>query len=198
MAESPKKLLFVRHGTTGPNWQGKFIGATDVGLAGKGPEQARHLGIVLRRFSPQICFASPMTRVRQTMEFAQIGCPVQEDSRLKEIDFGAWEGMTFDDIAVRYPDMVDAWAAYEESFFFPDGERVADFIGRLTGMLDALLGRPEEIILVATHGGVIRTMICLLLGLSFKQYLLFDVQPATVAVVETFGRKGILAGLNIC
>ncbi|MCW5210022.1 histidine phosphatase family protein, partial [Desulfobulbus sp. US1] len=50
---------------------------------------------------------------------------------------------------------------------------------------------------VVTHGGVIRTMICLALGISPRNYLLFDVQPASLTVLDLFSEGGVLRGLNL-
>ena len=52
--------------------------------------------------------------------------------------------------------------------------------------------------LVVTHGGVIRALLLNLLGLTPRDYLLFAVHPATLAVVDLFEAKGVLAGLNLC
>jgi broad specificity phosphatase PhoE len=54
----------------------------------------------------------------------------------------------------------------------------------------------REVALV-THGGVIRTLICLALGLSPKQYLFFDARPGTVAVLDLYTEGAVLAGLNL-
>jgi alpha-ribazole phosphatase/probable phosphoglycerate mutase len=64
-------------------------------------------------------------------------------------------------------------------------------------MLDFFNALPEAKIGVMTHGGVIRTMICLALGLDAKNYLLFDVRPASLTVLELFDQGGVLSGLNL-
>jgi broad specificity phosphatase PhoE len=54
----------------------------------------------------------------------------------------------------------------------------------------------DDAVLVVTHGGVIRAAICQLLGLSPRQYVLFDVRPASLATIQVGDGKGVLTGLN--
>jgi len=91
---------------------------------------------------------------------------------------------------------VDAWQEYAD-FSFPGGEAVADFVQRVGEMLAVFSSSGLERIAVVTHGGVIRTMICLALGLPARHYLLFDVRPASLSVLELFDRGGVLKGLNL-
>ena len=54
----------------------------------------------------------------------------------------------------------------------------------------------SEVVLAVAHGGVIRSMICELLGLDARCYVLFEVGTASLTTIELFGDKGVLAELN--
>ncbi|MCW5211081.1 histidine phosphatase family protein, partial [Desulfobulbus sp. N3] len=122
------------------------------------------------------------------------------DERLREIDFGRWELQTFADIAAQDEELLPAWNQYLD-FTFPEGEAVAAFIQRVEAMLAVFSGMETSAgtntVAVVTHGGVIRTMICLALGISPRNYLLFDVQPASLTVLDLFSEGGVLRGLNL-
>ena len=189
-------LYLVRHAPVAAP-AGTFIGSTDLPLAGTGLEP---LSGVARRLAGVDCWwCSPMLRARQTLEkIVQADGPAvpRFDDRLREIDFGRWEEKRFAEIVARDPGPVDAWQEYAD-FSFPRGEAVADFVQRVGEMLAVFSSSGLERIAVVTHGGVIRTMICLALGLPARHYLLFDVRPASLSVLELFDRGGVLKGLNL-
>ncbi|OIP51479.1 MAG: hypothetical protein COZ12_03605 [Deltaproteobacteria bacterium CG_4_10_14_3_um_filter_60_8] len=194
-----KRLLLVRHAETGPDLAGKFIGATDVPLAGRGPEQADRLATYLTRFRPGVCFASPMRRTLQTAEAisAVTGLQILNDPDLREIDFGHWEGLDFQTIAAADPERVRLWSSQPDSFHFPGGEAVTSFQNRVANAAARLSANKTDTILAVTHGGVIRAILCHLLGLAWKQYLLFAIQPAMVTIIDLYDGGGVLSGLNL-
>ncbi|WP_339133903.1 MAG: histidine phosphatase family protein [Candidatus Electrothrix sp. GW3-4] len=193
----PTRLLLLRHGpTTAPS--GCLVGSSDVPLSGQG--LARLGNIVTDVKGGECWYCSPMLRTRQTLEHVrQLGCPVGEplyEDRLREINFGRWELQTFADIAAQDKEQLAAWNQYLD-FVFPEGEAVSAFIARVEAMLAMFSASEHNTVAVMTHGGVIRTMICLALGISPRNYLLFDVQPASLTVLELFSEGGVLRGLNL-
>ena len=191
-----KRLLLVRHGRLGANYIGRLIGATDLPLDPTGEQQAMALAGRLMRWSPQRCFCSPMQRCRQMAALAAPNLPPQTDPDLREIDFGRWETHTFAEAAAEDPSLVDRWAELSPQFGFPGGETVGDFLGRVRAAADRLVQTEAQTVLAVTHGGVIRTMICYLLGLEPRRYVAFDVPYAATVVIDLFDGKGVLAALE--
>ncbi len=193
----PTTLYLLRHGPTAAP-AASLVGSSDPPLSGRGLE--RLTGLADRLENMDQCWCSPMLRTRQTLDrVRQAGSVLPApcfDERLREIDFGRWEGRSFIEIAAADPALVKAWQEYED-FCFPQGETVSAFVSRVGEMLDLFSGSGAERIFVVTHGGVIRTMICLALGLPVRSYLLFDVQPASLAMLDLFDRGGVLKGLNL-
>ena len=115
--EFPHRLIFVRHGETAYNAENRLQGQLDIPLNPRGREQARAVGGTLRSLvgseidqleADQAFFASPLERARETMEIARdaMGLPPSRyrlDPVLKEISFGAWEGLTWREIEARDP-----------------------------------------------------------------------------------------------
>ncbi|MCI5164530.1 MAG: histidine phosphatase family protein [Candidatus Electrothrix sp. GM3_4] len=199
----PTRLFLLRHGPTSAP-PGCFAGSSDVSLSGQGLARLDNRRVQLQDVDCWYC--SPMLRTRQTLQHlrnldlkCQVGDPVY-DERLREIDFGRWELQTFADIVAKDKEQLAAWNQYLD-FVFPEGEAVSAFIQRVEVMLAIFSGMESSTgthtVAVVTHGGVIRTMICLALGISPRNYLLFDVQPASLTVLELFSEGGVLRGLNL-
>jgi broad specificity phosphatase PhoE len=169
------RLIFVRHGQTSYNFENRLQGQRDVPLDGVGREQARAIGRYLRKTtSAEIAeiedggrfWASPLQRTRETMELARQAMDLaperyRVDARLKELTFGAWEGLTWAEVAARDPVGAKTREKNKWDFVPPGGESYAMLLERVTPWLAELDG---DTFLVA-HGGVARAFLTLLAGM---------------------------------
>ncbi|MBU0480910.1 MAG: histidine phosphatase family protein [Proteobacteria bacterium] len=195
-----KKLLLVRHCATSPEFYGKFIGASEVALGPDAPEQASRLAGVIAGEKPDLVFCSPLSRARKTLELMhqdRLTGKMMIEPDLREIDFGRWEGKSFEEITEVDSELVRRWSAWSPDFTFPEGEAVKDFLKRVHRVADRLASLEKNVVLVVAHGGVIRAMICHLLRMHPQNYLLFDVKPARLTVIDMFPEGGVLSGLNL-
>ena len=193
-----QKLLLLRHGDVGEEYHDRYIGSTNVSMSEWGLQQVRTIGPWLRSQNIDRCYCSPMKRCKETAAIIleQTGVDYKIDPDLREIDFGQWEGLAFADIAQKFSDDVKRWSDFDMDFAFPGGERIGDCVGRIVGIADRLAEDPADTVLVCTHGGIIRLLICYFLGLEPWQYILFRVEHASVTTIELFGGAGLLCGLN--
>jgi len=191
------RLFLSRHGETGEPYQGRYIGATDLPLSSTGREQAARLATRLPATLTH-CLVSPLRRARETAEIALAGrpCRLEVMDALREIDFGRWEGLSFQEIVARDQALVEEWRRDALAFRFPGGEHTLAFQQRVQAAMHGIMDLPEEEVLIICHGGVIRVMLCALLGLPFDRYLSFSIKPATLTEVEVHGQQGVLVGLN--
>ena len=187
------RLVLVRHAHPATGSPGRLIGSTDPPLDEQGQSQARGLADRLARLNPQRCCSSPLARCRQTAAAVAGPVPVALDPDLREIDFGRWENRTFADVQAAEPELVARWAEYDPSFAFPGGERLDDFQARVARVAERLAGDPAETMLVVSHAGVIRALLCHYLGLRPAQYVLFDVGYASITMLRLFNGRGVLA-----
>jgi len=195
--QSPaKRLILMRHARIDASHRGQLIGATDVALDPPAEEHARTLADHVMRWGPQVCYCSPKQRCRQTAAAVAPQLPPHFDADLREIDFGEWETRVFADVVAQDSAMLDRWAAFDLDFTFPGGERVGDFLRRVEAAADRLIHAQAETVLAVAHGGVIRAMICHLLGLEPRKYVAFHVPYATTVVIDLFDGKGVLAALE--
>jgi ribonuclease H / adenosylcobalamin/alpha-ribazole phosphatase len=195
----PQRVILIRHAEaqtiaadTRPLSPGR-----DVPLSAAGRKQARRLAGPLAGLGDGLYFSSPLPRATETARLAteRLGAPFEIDPHLCEIDFGQWEGLTFEQMADRDPARLAGWAHFSPDFTFPGGERLGDFLDRIQALARrvAALNRPVTLV---SHGGVIRSLICRLLGLDPRHYLLFGVDCASITQVELFGDRGVLVRLN--
>jgi alpha-ribazole phosphatase len=191
-----KQLLMLRHGRIDAQHVGQLIGATDVALDPAGLVRVQAVAQRLLPRAPEVCYCSPLVRCRQTAAVVAPCLPVCVDADLREIDFGRWEQHTFAEAAAADPSLVDRWAAFDPHFAFPGGESVGSFLRRIRAAADRLIHLPAHTVLLVTHGGVVRAMLCHLLGLDPRHYLAFHVGYAALAVVDLIDGKGVLAALE--
>ena len=112
-------LIFIRHGETDWNAAGRLQGQRDIPLNDTGRAQARRNGTAIKAAMPEAAgfdfVASPLSRSRETMEIvrAAMGLPPEgytTDDRLKELTFGAWEGLTDEDLRAVDAELIAARA----------------------------------------------------------------------------------------
>jgi broad specificity phosphatase PhoE len=194
-----RRVILVRHGSIDAGQGGRFVGSTDAPLSVDGQAEAFRLAAPVAKLMPARCFSSPMLRARETAASAlgPNGPELAIDADLREVNFGRWEGLTFEQARHDDPAAVDRWAAGDPDFAFPGGERLADFLGRVRGVGSRLASEVGNTVVAFTHAGVIRHLICHFLGLPWRNYVLFDVRYASLAVIELFDDKGVLTGLNL-
>jgi broad specificity phosphatase PhoE len=176
VAPFPYRLIFLRHGETAYNAENRLQGQRDIPLNARGREQARSVGrTLIARIGAEIeqleaagaFIASPLVRARQTMEIARQAMALPPgayrlDAALKELSFGAWEGLTWPEIEARYAKAV--WVRSKDKWNFapPGGESYAMLAARVRPWLDGL----TEHSFVVAHGGVARALMNLIAGVA--------------------------------
>ncbi len=193
--EMKKKLLLLRHAEHEAAHLHQFIGSTDIGLSEHGRGQAATLVSLIKRYRPDRCFCSPLKRCLETIRPLQ-GISTEINLDLREVDFGFWERKTFDEIQESDPQIVNQWADFTPAFSFPGGERLEDFLIRIQRAASTVISCPEATVLAVTHAGVIRALLCHFLGLYPRQYVLFNVDYASLTILDLYDDKAVLTGLN--
>lgn len=190
-----QEIYLLRHGDTGR--QGCYIGSTDVPLSAIGQQQVYETARTLQRKNIDRLICSPMLRCRQTCDQLHLPVPCEVNELLKEVDFGRWEGKSFTEIAADDTEAVAAWTNDPAHFCFPGGEALADFHTRVAAIMKMLVEDNSKHVLLVTHGGIIRHLLCLCLGIPSEKYLAFDVQPGSFSSLSLYSDGGVLTGMNI-
>lgn len=192
-----KKITLIRHGALGVKYKGAFVGATDLPLSTLGTQQAQALASRLTIDPHTLIYSSPKKRAQKTASIL-IGGDVSRldvESNLREIDFGRWECLHFQEIPLADKHLVKEWYCNANAFCFPEGESVLSFIRRISMFKEKLITKMNDVIIVA-HGGVISVLICLLLGISTDHHIAFKISYGSVTTIEIDGDIGRLTCMN--
>ena len=188
-------IVLVRHAAHDD--LGRILsGRSDVALNSRGAEQADRLARRLLADRPVEIHASPRRRTRQTAQaiasHAQMEVKIMDN--LDEIDFGAWTGASFAQLASdpRW----DAWNARRSTASAPEGESMASAVARAVEHCERHRGDTDEAILCVTHGDIIRGTVAHYLGLSLDGIHGFDVEPASITRLRLTRQNTCLLTMN--
>lgn len=193
------KLYLVRHGETDYNNTMRFQGQTDIPLNQTGVEQAEKLAAFFKDIPLDAVYSSSLQRAGKTAEIiaeAKGLEPVSLDA-LKEMSFGIWENMNSGDIQKKYPREWKDFFANPANTKIPQGESMNDVQKRTYPEVKRILDQyPEGNIAFVAHGGVIRVLICTMLGLDLNRAWRIHVGNASVTCFYYWGRSYTLDFAN--
>jgi alpha-ribazole phosphatase len=196
---SRARLILCRHGEPEERARGRFCGAFDVGLSNAGRAEAAALAESFRLEPPAALYSSPARRALETVRpigFAT-GLEVAEEHRLREIEFGAVEGLSFDEVAASYPDLYAEWLRAPADVRFPGGESLADLRKRVLEAASELAARyTGETVAVVTHAGVIRTLLAAWLSMPDEAIFRIDQRYGAVNVVDLLDGTPVVRLVN--
>lgn len=131
-------LILTRHGQAA---SGDIMlgGQLDLALTDKGRVEAAALAARLRGVRLDRIISSPMLRALETAQTIATGRPVEVDERLRELDYGHWESLTYEEIEARDPALRARWESDPGSTHSPGGESGEDVAARARGFLADLL-----------------------------------------------------------
>jgi broad specificity phosphatase PhoE len=199
------ELFLIRHGTT--TLPDHFIGETDVPLSPVGIKELQELsGAIVKRFlsSERPLAAIYSSDLQRSIESARIladmsGITPLVVPALRELGFGAWEGLTYEQITERYPEEFAAWKkAYNRKGPPGGGESMATLRRRVIKALDQILAchKNGERIAIVAHGGVNRVILCHFLGLPLNRIFSLGQQHGAMNVIELRDGRAVVRILN--
>ncbi len=166
------RLIFVRHGETEWNRQGnRYCGRSDVPLSEAGRNQITTLAQTLRRLDVAAVYSSGLARARTSANIIGdcVGQPVATDDRLREIDFGLWEGLTSGEISDRHASGLSAWNAAPDQVRAGDtGETGAEVVQRMLDFCHS--ARSQGLVVAVCHNTALRLFIAATLEMPLRQY----------------------------
>jgi probable phosphoglycerate mutase len=152
------RLVLVRHGETAWNRETRIQGHTDIPLSDHGRWQAQQVGKALRDEGLHAVYSSDLQRAADTARAVAdaSGLPLVLDEALRERHFGAFEGLTHDEIMSRHPEEGRRWRGRDPSYGPQGGETLTVFYDRVIGAAVKLASKhPGQTIALVAHGGVL-------------------------------------------
>lgn len=193
------RLLLIRHAQPDAAAQGRCYGSLDVGLSERGARLARHIARVLDGIHLAAVYTSPRSRAMLTA--AQLSAvneltPTTVNA-LREIDFGAFEGRRYEDIATEYPDLYAAWMSQPTSVRFPGGESFTDLQARVLAAVATIRRRhTNEIVAIVSHGGVIRTVLADALEMPQEAIFRLEQSYGAISIIDWLDDAPIVRLVN--
>lgn len=166
------RLILVRHGETVWNQERRYQGQRDSPLSALGIIQAQQTGKFLALEKIHAIYSSDLQRAWITAQSIAKHHQLtpRADARLREMSFGVWEGLTRDEILIKYPDLFHA--RYQDSMNtrIPEGELPPEVAQRFREFLQECLPNHEnETIVIVSHGGSLRLIIASLLHIPLEK-----------------------------
>lgn len=166
------ELILLRHGETVGQSSIRLYGATDIALSPVGEQQAARAAAALRTHAFSRIVSSPLQRARKTAEIVHAAQltpgPLAILHDLREVDFGAWEGLTWAEVAERDPDNHRLWQQTRPHFTYPRGESRPDFLRRIHAAAREI-PHASGPTLAVLHKGVIKAVITALTGMPYDE-----------------------------
>jgi probable phosphoglycerate mutase len=157
-------FYLIRHGETEWNAGGRWQGHADIPLNDAGREQARRLAARLRREGVRFdaIYSSDLLRAWETAAIVgeALGTPPAALPALREIDVGAWSGLTVQEVAARDGELLARLESGEDLPRGGSGERFVDLYARVVPAAEQLVKAfPRGTIALVSHGGPVRALL---------------------------------------
>ncbi len=202
-----KQLILIRHpevewknikNPESSDSEGRLMGSTDVPLSKTGQAHAKRIAYFLKNLKPQKIYSSPLIRANTTAKLINgvTRKKILNNDLLKEINFGNCEGMTFNNLSKKFPDIAKKYLDCSLDIAFPQGESLSDFRKRIGVFADTVIKKENGIVVVVTHGGVIRSLLCHLLGLDDDFIWKIKQDYGAINILSPMGNGFIIERLN--
>ena len=191
------RLFLLRHGQTALSRANMFCGRRlNPDLTAEGLAMAEAFGEAYRDTEWRGIYSSPLSRAVATAAplARAVGLPVRERTELAELDYGQWDGMTTDEVALRFQIEYVRWTADPAWNPPTGGETAVQLAQRMTTAIGEIDATHEDgNVLVVSHKASIRVALCALLGVDVGRFRYrFGCPVGSVSIVE-FGDHGPLA-----
>jgi ribonuclease H / adenosylcobalamin/alpha-ribazole phosphatase len=175
-------LRHGEHGLLGKALAGRMPG---VGMTEKGRAEVAAVAERLAKEKIAAIYASPLQRTRETAEILadRLGLPIAFRDDLLELDFGEWTGATFD--SIRAHPKWHAWNTQRSLARIPGGETMRAVQHRSVDAMAELTERhPDQVLVLCTHGDVIRAMLVFALGMPLDFYNRIEVAQGSLSTIQ--------------
>jgi alpha-ribazole phosphatase len=193
------KLFLIRHGETQNNVELKYQGNSNQGLTEKGILQAESIAKYLQKENFEAIYSSALRRAFQTAEIigSHHSLLPNTNKGLNEIDFGGWEGLTYNEIESQYPGVFEKWVSGADGTEIPGGEARTDFHRRISSAVSSITkSHPNGQIAIVTHGGPIKSILCNILEVNPTAFWRIKQSNTALNIVEFYEESGFINLVN--
>jgi alpha-ribazole phosphatase len=196
--EQPTTVWLVRHGQPA-DLSGRCYGRHDTGLSPDGAQQAKDAAQRLAHEPLTTVYSSPLKRALETARIVAEPhhLPVEIVSGLVEIDFGDFEGLTYEDIQARYPAAFQSWMERPTETQFPNGESFAAMRRRVLSAVAILRDRHcRQSIAIVSHSGAARILLAEALAVPSNDIFRLAQRYAAINRIDYFSQSAVVQLMN--
>lgn len=191
------RLLLVRHATAEGN--GRFQGHRDVSLTSAGRRELRLLREKCSEYPVRAVYSSDLRRARQTANAVAQTFGLEVDVRpdLREMQFGQWEGLSWNQIVTRFPKLAALWVERFPRQTIPGAEPLSRFKKRIEAGVSGIVAKNRgQCALIVTHAGVIRFTLGTVLGLPAQNLFRLAQDSCAVNVIDFLETGAVVRCIN--
>ena len=172
------RILLIRHCETNYSVKHRYCGASDPSLNCLGRKQAKVLRGTLKNIGIDKVYSSSLKRAYETSRLIYPNYPIQKLNDFREIDFGIFEGLKYEEIIERFPKLYKEWIDKPLEIKIPGMESLKGLAKRVERGLFSIQSRhQDETVAIVTHGGPIRVILCKLRGMGLDMFWRAKVLP---------------------
>jgi len=176
------EIIIARHGQTEWNVGEVFRGRADIELDETGVKQAELLAEYLSNAKIDAIYSSPMKRALKTAKAiaSHHQLDVEIAPGLIDFNFGEWQGLSHQEVKEKYTELYKQWTNTPHKVRMPAGETLDDVRKRATGVVNEVIARYEDTVVLIAHRVVNKVLICALLGLDNSHF--WDIRQDTCGI----------------
>ena len=195
-----KKIFLVRHGQTDANNSYTFQGHIDNHLNAKGLLQAQKLVPHFTNLNLSKIYTSDLIRTVETAKpTAEVhNAEIIKVSALKEISFGEWEGLTYEEIKTKWPKDIDKFFKKPAEVKISGGESFSDVQNRAWDAFTKIVQEydDESNIFIVSHGATVRTILCAVMNLDLNEMWKISIDNAGISCILQLENRCWIKSIN--
>ncbi len=196
---TPTRLYLLRHGQVADGHTHLYHGNNDIELSPQGVKQLEEAAGQLREVELAGVYASDLSRAEQGAAIICRGRNIKPQTfpEFREIHFGLWEGLSFQEIAELYPEDLQSRFRDLPNFRIPGGESLMDLKARALPALKRLVEEHhEQAFLLVAHAGINRVILSEALGLSLQNLFRLDQNYGCLNIIDYFPDLAVVRLVN--
>ena len=179
------RLILIRHGETDYNLQNRYCGFSNPCLNDKGISQSRSLAMRLSDYKIDRVYSSDLKRALQSAKIIFKNYHIEEMADFREMNFGIFEGLKYEEIIKKYPEIYQEWIDNPMCTRVPEGEGLKELTRRVIEQVDRIISQyKDKTIAIVTHGGPIRKILCTSLGYGMDMFWQIEQDIAALNIIE--------------
>jgi len=189
----------IRHGQTENNKNKVYCGWTDSELDRIGILQAEKISAYLKDEKIDAIYSSPMKRAVDTanaIALKQKDAKFYFEDSIREVNFGVFEGLTYNDIYENYGDEAKKWTEQGLKYCFPKGEDIQKFHKRVSDFYEKLIKVDYNKVAIVTHEGCIRCLLSYITIGSIDMFWKYSVKVGSISRVDVNQNYSYVLSLN--